>query len=74
MPPRLGPGLPEPDAWSIAVSSDNTFFAVLGALSAAGGAAILLLDTPFSQAAGWFGVVSGAGLLLALVYRLIRRR
>jgi len=56
------------------MSSDNAFFAVLGALSAAGGAAILMLDTPFSQAAGWFGVVSGAGLLLALVYRLIRRR
>ena len=56
------------------MSSDTAFFAVLGALSAAGGAAILVFETPFSQMAGWFGVVSGAGLLLALVYRLIRRR
>ena len=56
------------------MSSDNAFFAVLGALSAAGGAAILLFETPFSQMAGWFGVVSGAGLLLVLVYRLIRRK
>ena len=56
------------------MSSDNTFFAVLGAASAAGGAAILLSETPFSQMAGWFGVVSGAGLLLMLVYRLIRRK
>jgi len=56
------------------MSSDNAFFAVLGALSTAGGAAILLLETPFSQLAGWFGVVSGAGLLLILAYRLIRRK
>ncbi len=57
-----------------AMSSDNAFFAILGAASAAGGAAILLFETPFSQMAGWFGVVSGAGLLLMLAYRLIRRK
>ena len=56
------------------MSSDNAFFAVLGALSMTGGAAILWFETPFSQMAGWFGVVSGAGLLLMLVYRLIRRK
>jgi hypothetical protein len=54
--------------------SDNAFFAILGVLSTVGGTAILLLETPFSQAAGWFGVVSGAMLLLVLVYRLIRRK
>ena len=56
------------------MSSDNAFFAVLGLLSAAGGAAILLAETPFSQAAGWFGLVTGAGLLLYLAYRLFRGR
>lgn len=56
------------------MSSDNAFYAVIGTLSLAGGAAILLFDTPFSQAGGWFGVVTGAALLLALVYKLIRRR
>ncbi len=56
------------------LSSDNVFFAVLGLLSAAGGAAILLAETPFSLAAGWFGLVTGAGLLLVLAYRLFRGR
>ena len=56
------------------MSSDNWFFAFLGLLSLGGGAAILLYDTPFSAVAGWFGVVSGAGLLLFLVYRLLRAR
>lgn len=56
------------------MSSDNRFFAVFGLLSLGGGGAILLGDTPFSQVAGWFGVISGAGLLLLLVYRLLRER
>lgn len=56
------------------MSSDNRFFAVLGLLSLGGGAAILLGDTPFSPLAGWFGVASGAGLLLFLAYRLFRAR
>jgi hypothetical protein len=56
------------------MSSDNRFFAVLGLLSLGGGVAILLGDTPFSPLAGWFGVASGAGLLLFLAYRLFRAR
>lgn len=56
------------------MSSDNRFFAVLGVLSLAGGSAILIVDTPFSAVAGWFGVVSGAGLLMFLAYRLFRAR
>ena len=56
------------------MSSDDRFFAILGVLSLGGGAAILVVDTPFSAVAGWFGVVSGAGLLLFLAYRLFRAR
>lgn len=56
------------------MSSDIRFFAVLGVLSLGGGSAILLGDTPFSALAGWFGVVSGTGLLLFLAYRLFRAR
>ncbi len=56
------------------MSSDNRFFAVLAVLSLGGGAAILLDDTPFSAVAGWFGVVSGTGLLVFLAYRLFRVR
>ncbi len=56
------------------MSSDNRFFAVLGVLSLGGGLAILWGDTPFSVVAGWFGVVSGAGLLSFLVYRIFRAR
>jgi len=56
------------------MTSDNRFFAVLGLLSLGGGIAILLGDTSFSALAGWFGVVSGTGLLLFLAYRLFRAR
>ena len=56
------------------MSSDNRFFAVLGVLSLGGGATILMGETPFSAVAGWFGVVSGTGLLLFLAYRLFRAR
>ena len=56
------------------MNSDNSFYGVVGLLSLAGGAAILLWETPFSEVAGWFGVVSGAVLLAMLAYRLLRRR
>ena len=56
------------------MSSDDRFLAVFGVLSLGGGIAILLVDTPFSTVAGWFGVASGTGLLLVLAYRLLRGR
>ncbi len=56
------------------LSSDDRFFAVLGLLSLAGGCVILLVETQFSQLAGWFGVISAAGRFLFLVYRLIHGR
>ena len=56
------------------MNSDNTFYGVVGLLSLAGGTAILVWDTPFSEVAGWFGVVTGAALLAMLAYRLLRAR
>ena len=54
------------------MNSDNTFYGVVGLLSLAGGTAILVWDTPFSEVAGWFGLVTGAALLAMLAYRLFR--
>ena len=65
---------PKRRATMAAMTSDNLFYGVVGLLSLAGGGAILLWETPFSQVAGWFGVVTGAGLLLVLAYNLVRGR
>ncbi len=54
------------------MNSDNTFYGVVGVLSLAGGGAILVWETPFSEVAGWFGVATGAALLAMLAYNLIR--
>ena len=56
------------------MTSEDRFFALIGLASLAGGAAILLWQTPFSPLAGWFGVASGVGAWLFLAWRLIRRR
>jgi len=54
------------------MNSDNTFYGVVGLLSAAGWAANLVWETPISELAGWFAAVAGAMLLAAQFYQQLK--